>query len=201
MSRSNSSEINFRGTKAIFKKAVLFVFCLLFASAVLAGCYSTADITEVTPMRGSIEGNTYTSEFGDLKFEKPDDWVFETDEEIEETIGAIMADGNGIDMIAYNKAMGSGVMVMYQDLELNIDDTQITEEQYIKIIISELDGEFSDIVQKELGGETYTMCTSRIPDYGVEQGYYVRKIGEYMLSIVINTFEADDVSTIAGCFS
>lgn len=198
------------------KKALMLILCGLFAAAALTGCSGFAKLT-----RGTIEGNTYTSEYGGLTFEKPDSWVYASDEEIAEImgVGADLISDSGTefskkmlekqsvyDMMAQDKTTGSNVIVYYENLALVVGGTKTTEEEYIELLKKGLTDaavfqyEFSDVTEQVISGETYLTFTAKLIDLGGTQTYYVRRVDKYMLGVIVSSFGEDNVAEIAGYF-
>jgi hypothetical protein len=194
----------------------MLLLCGLFAAAALTGCSGSAKLT-----RGTIEGNTYTNEFGGLTFEKPESWVYATDEEIAEIMGigadlisdpgtdfekAMLEKQSIYDMMAQDNATGSNVIVYYENLALVVGGTKTTEDEYIELLKKGLADaaifqyEFSDVSEQVLCGETYHVLTAKLTDIGGTQTYYVRRVGKYIQGAIVSAFGEDNVAKITGYF-
>ncbi len=179
-------------------------------------------IQEIIPSvsRGVIEGNVYKSKFSGITFTKPDSWVYSTDEEIAAAMnmGAEMLNQGEFektmaqvksvyDMRAISATTGANISVQYENLALSLMSS-MTEEQYIDAfigIINDQEGvEIKNDVKSsiKLGDKEYTKVEYVLSMSGVEvnQAVYVRKIGNYMNSIIV-TLVTETVEEIEAMFS
>ena len=206
-------------------KKLLFSVILLFTiAAVFSGCQSEIEYPPLE--RGSISENTYHSDYSGLNFTLPDtNWQFSTDEELANMMSISVDALNNIglntsqemmelttiyDMSAINPFTGSNVIVLYENLAASIGGMQYNEEDYINTVNDYLSQasyyenlSFGEITEVTVSGHTYfsqeqTATISGIP---VAQYYFVRKIDNYMLSIVVTVFSDDDIESIMSNFS
>lgn len=204
--------------KRFMKKLLLLVITICMLGT-LAGCGSRD--TEKKLSRGTIEGDVYTSEFADIKFTKPENWVYSTDEEIAQVmnVGAEILEQSEFeknaaelttvyDMMVKDVLWGNNVSVGFENLQLS-QASNITVEQYIDTIktlmvqqASAMNYEFGDTAEVALGEQTYT----RLPAIGsysgisFEQYMYLRKEGTYMIVITVSVFDGTEASTFEAMF-
>lgn len=198
---------------------ILALVCVLFISGCDLQLFSPPK-KELT--RGTIEGNSYTSDYAEISFSAPDDWVYATDEEIAKIMGlsADMFAEAGLefdrealkkssiyDTMVQNPATGSNIVVLYENLLLITGETKMTEEQYIDNVINQFETAqiykcvFSDIKDESLCGNQYKMLRVEMPDYNAFQYFLTRKVDKYMLSVIISVFGDDDISSILNFFA
>ncbi len=166
--------------------------------------------------RGVISGDVYHSDFSGLSFNKPSNWYYATDAELAEMInvGAEMLDQSEFqqsmaklasvyDMLAKDPISGATIMVVYENLAFS-GNASMNEVDYfdalkqnlsLQSVISYSFGAMSTV---SIGDNTYYKLNV-IGNYNgamVCQSYYVRKIGEYMLSIITTSSSADGLAEI-----
>ena len=188
------------------------IFALIFALVMvlsLAGCgagngeVKYAEAPEVViPEKGKITDNVYENSFAGIKFNKPENWIYATEDELS-TLEA--AEGVYYDMVAQNPETGSQVAVMYDDLLLTVGNIAITEEKYIESIAEGLSNSglmVMDEADVEIGGKTYKSVTvyGEAEDISVTQQSMARKEGAKMVSIAVVAFNEDSVEDIIEYF-
>lgn len=171
--------------------------------------------------RGEINGNVYYSEYSDLTFTKPDSWVYLSDEEIAAmmNVGAELLDYNEFtktaaemlsvfDMGVKDLATNTNINISYENLTMS-GSTAITEDGYLDAVESQLAAvEAMDITVNgrstvRLAGKEYGKmdCTTKYGNVEMKQVYYVRKIGSYMLAMVVTIPDGYTVSEIEDMIS
>ncbi len=190
------------------KKVLSLLLAMLFLSLCLFGCETTAHLKEklnARITRGTINGNTYTSEFTGITFTKPDHWRYFTDEEIAEVldIGLEAMDANAFektvaeysgvnDMMAINDATGQNVSIAYENLSLTVGKS-ISEEDYYNLLKDSLTsfGYIPTGGQKyvSLSGKEYLKVSFNGTNNNVdfEMTTYIRLIGDIMVCIMVTT--------------
>lgn len=156
----------------------------------------------VIPEKGKITGDIYESSFAGIKFTKPENWVYATDDELS-TLEA--AEGVYYDMVAQNPVTGSQIAVMYDDLLITAGNIALTEEKYIESIAEGLSNTGLMIMDEEdvkIGDKTYKSVTvyGETEDISVTQQSIARKEGTKMISIAVVAFNDDSISDIMACF-
>ena len=172
--------------------------------------------------RGTVDGNVYTSEYIGLSFVKPDSWVYSTDEEINELMGATndimnrtdyeaaVADlATVFDMMVIDSATSNNVNIVYENLALS-GSTDITMEEYLDITkknfeaIPDFSYTFSDATNVTLGGVEFTKleCDLTYMELiSMKQALYMKKVGNYMVLISFTIIDGTDESVIEGYFT
>jgi len=105
-------------------------------------------------------------------------------------------------VLANNPETGSSLSIFSEKVS---DGT--TVEKYLVGIKAQLESlkEFTyqiEITDKEkVGKETYATLVAKVSDYGMTQKYYVRKLGDYFISIIISTLdESESIESIIEYF-
>lgn len=204
--------------KRIF--ALVVVLVMTFS---LVGCAEAAkDALNRDLSRGTVDGNTYSSEFLGISFVKPDSWVYSTDEEINEMMGvsnditnrtdyeAAVADLLTVfDMMVIDYNSGNNVNVVFENLSLS-NSTDITEDEYIEITktnlqaVADLSYTFADVETVSLGGVEFKRLTcdvSYMELVSMKQVMYMKKIDNYMALISFTIVDGTDTSVIEGYFA
>ena len=174
----------------------LAIVILILAS----GCSPDFQMT-----RGKIEGNVYLNETLFFKFNKPDSWVYSTDEEIAAAInvgidalskdfkGTVDANLTTYDMMAVDSVTRANLSVGYENLEKSMA-SNITVEQYINAM-KEQSKQLTGITiffpdnydAAKLGKDYFTklVCTTVMRGVEITQVYYLRKVDKYMATIIV----------------
>lgn len=174
--------------------------------------------------RGSVseDGKTYTSDYLGITFTLPEGWFFLTDEDIAQimNIGAEVAFEDGAaeandiinqttiyDMMASNETGDTNVSLMFENLSLHIGGSSMTEKDYANTLNEQLSSlesigyQVAEPTEKQLAGDTYTVLSASIPDYGTYQEYYIRRVDNYMLALIFTGTSDPASSGVDVCFS
>ena len=201
-------------------KVLAILVMIVLSLAVLTGCGkkeentnsnvdNTANVgtteTKKEIARGKWEDNVYTSEFAELKFTLPEGWTRSTDEEIAAMmqLGATMLEDEGkynaeiakltsvYDMLAKSADQTSNIQVMMEKVALSADEYAET----LKTSLEQLSYNIGETTEKTIGGNTYKAVTATVDISGMkmEQSYYVRKEGDYIVGIIVTA--SGDVTT------
>lgn len=170
--------------------------------------------------RGVIDGKEYFSTFTGIKLKLKSDWNFSSDEEIARvlSIGAEVLDINEFaktvgqrattyDMMAKSTA-GSNVAIAYENLDITAPGRDVDVSDYRDSIVNMLTNQTQ--VNYTLGtqgvvkicGEKYTRV-ELIADFNgvtMSQYYYLRKIDNIMVSMIITTVNGAKVQDIEKMF-
>ncbi len=173
-----------------------------------------------TVTRGVISGDSYTSTFSGLSFQKSGTWRFFTDAELSAAMNAStdILDQDAFekalasmvtvhDMMAMDDATGNNIVVSYENLALT-NSTSITPESYIDAVEQQLAGQsgFSSTMGEEktvtLSGNSYhrAECTMVYNGITMSQFFYVRKLDKYMSVIIVTVMDGTDISTVEAMF-
>jgi len=206
-------------------KRIITAGLFAFTAFLLCGCslvYTAFDkALPDTLTRGVLEDNVYSSAFAGLMFTAPEGWEFATDGELADLMdmGADAMSEAGLefseeapekqvlyDMQARDPATGANVLLMYENLALS-GNTGMSEEKYLEQVAKQLkdadsyEYEFGGIAETQLCGQSYRTVQAEMTDYDVTQHYYARKVGKYMLCIIVSLPANGDASGIMDCFS
>lgn len=170
---------------------------------------------------GTIEENVFQNTSTGVRFKKPDSWVFLSEQEIADKFNIrasnldrdiyenAVADMSIIyDMVAIDPDTSSTVVVAYENIALTYGK-DISEEEYFESLRKQLKStnmiiEIEDKIKNEnLNGSSYKMMetTNTTSGYTIKQMYYVRSIGDYFCTIVINTVGEGQLSKIESMFT
>ena len=175
--------------------------------------------------RGVWTENVFTSEFSGITFTMPEGWASGTDEEIaalmQVGIDNLTAAGTEVDaealkagivydMLARDTVSNGSVTISFEQVEEPSDGAEKTpEELYVEQLITQVltfqpDVVFGEIGAASIGEHSYTRVDSSvsIDGIGITQTYLVRKIGNFIQTIVISYSSADvNADVIIGFFS
>ncbi len=226
------------------KKAITLILAIVMVLGVMSGCSFSitkkpggmshgpaipSDAVTETPVPekefelGTVsEAGTYTNAFAGITFTVPENWVFATEEEKEEIMGAgsemLFGDDKKAmleyaksatvyDMVCSSKVTGESVMVMFENTARYIGGTMLTDDQYIDALVKNIEsletldyaiGERSDVT---VGAQEYRCLYATMND-AVQQAYLVRREGKYMICISLTTgIGSDPVELFGGYFS
>lgn len=171
--------------------------------------------------RGEVSFKTYTSDTLNLKFTRPNSWVYATDEEIAMLMGftsdwfdderfeaALQNNLSIYDMMVVDKITNSNVIVGYENLKMTLS-TNITEEQYLDALkrqLSTMQGitvTFPDKSEKvKLGDAEFTrvICNTVTNGVRMQQIYYVHKLNGYMGFVIVTINDDYSVADIEAMF-
>lgn len=176
----------------------------------------TADKIE----RGTISENIYTNDSVGIKFEKPDDWKFATDDELAQMMSAGQEIVNLDDM---EKALSEAVTV-YDMAATSSDSTQtvavafiniekadiegMSEEEYLEqcrtefdnLDSSELSYDCGDIIDVKLSGETFS-CLEMTLNSFFYQNLYARIEGDVLILVTLASAYENGISEAEAMFS
>lgn len=196
------------------------VFAVVFAViAVVGGLIGTGVISTEgsTPIeRGTIEGNTYVNESINLEFEKPDDWTFYSDEELTEAFNTgsdlagysdfqqAIAEQKTVYEMGAKNAYGANLLLVFEKATSGVG-----EEGYLDLLNisinnqSTFEYEFTDQREVNLGDETYIVADLQTDYYSstIYQRYYIRKQGNYMISVIVSAASTSELDEIEAMFS
>lgn len=194
------------------------VFAIIAIIGTLYGTGLLNPENSPTIERGTIEGNTYVNESINLEFEKADDWVFYSDEELAEAMGtgadlagysdfqqAVVEQKTVYEMGAENDH-GATVILLFENATLL---QGVDEEDYLDILETSLENqstfeyEFTDQREVNLGDETYIVADLQTDYYSstIYQRYYIRKQANYMITITTSALSVSELDEIEAMFS
>lgn len=169
--------------------------------------------------RGTISGNTYTADYLDLSFTKPDAWQFVSDSELaqlgemdESVMNSDVAEyleNNLIfyEMMARTIAGNKNVIIAYESLTAT-DSEDATVDEYFDGVKLGMDStglgyQYSEIKKEKLGNETFhSMLTSM--NYGgvsVYQKLFVVMKDKVAATIIITAASEAEIAEIEAMFS
>lgn len=201
------------------RKTALVLLALVMVLG-LAACGESIAEQNAKIARGEINGNVYTSTYNGITFTKPDSWVYATDAEIAASVnlGAEALDQNNFektvseavsvyDMSVKDPTGGSNVMILYENLSLS--NPKITESEYLATLEKQLKEQtaiaytIGQTATKTIGGKVYKSLemTASYSGISMAQTYYVRKIDNFMVGIIITAIGDTTVDDITAMIS
>ena len=201
-------------------KKIIAMLLALFALTAFCSC-GVSELLERAVSRGTTGESVYRNEKLNITFTKSDDMVFLTDEEIASLMNIskdLMTNGDEIfeiagltsvtDFLAKNPVTGNNVALVFEDL-VKTGNSTISESQYLDASKRQLSGQagfnytFGETSSVKLGGETYVKLDAQATYGGtrMHQGFYVRKVGTYMVVITITTVDDTPLATYEAMFS
>lgn len=197
---------------------------LIMTALLLSGCGGNYDSGKDFS-RGSASDNTYTSAYSGLTFTLPgEDWQFASEEEMaammdvsvdllnnvgietsEEEVSAVTI----YDMVARDPYSGTNVIILYENLALTQGGLAYDAKHYIEASNEVLQqtgmyDTFSEIGETSINGEVYITQNIKgdISGLASDQYYFVRRIDDYMLTVIISLFgDQYDIDSIMGNFT
>lgn len=157
----------------------------------------TVDVTRSPqlPDVGSWDGNTYHNEFAQLTFYLPSEWDSTPPEDIPEKLGISKEQlkaqpSASFAMLAINPTNYASVTLSFENLDMVFGGSKVTVEDYsdiLKYVVSQgHDYKFENLYEKELGGNIYTVLECNIPEYGLGMHYYLRKVDNIIVCLLLN---------------
>lgn len=202
--------------KRIVKTLAIMMCCIMM----FTGC-GLLNQESNEAKRGKWDGETFTSEFADLKLQLPDGWVSATDEEIASIMGvtveALNNNGNQLseellkqqsiyDAVVQNKTTGNNIIIMLENLKMSVGGTKCTEEEYMDAVKEQIkqssgDGyKFGEVYEEKVGTYTYKVFKAEITDTEQVQYFYARRVEDYMNSIVVTICDDEKIEDIMKNF-
>lgn len=202
-------------------KKLLSVILIVLLAFSLTACSALSDLSssENKTSRGIISGNTYTSDFTDISLTLPSDWEFSSDEEIAEMAGlatdaigvdefsqTLMNNASVYDMMAKNTTTQENIIIVYENT-IKTGGTQISAEEYLDIVSKQLPASMGYTISEEgnvtLCGNTYLKAVFSTEYTGValSQTYFLRNMGDYVVSIVMTSTGYTSPDTMEGFFN
>ncbi len=197
------------------KKIISVLLIIASLSLILCSCNSEK------VARGTVTDKVYKNESLGITFTAPAGWTFYTDDQLAELMNItkdVFKDSelfdsesiaSSIDFMAIDTATSNNVNLAVENLKRTAS-TKITVEEYLekakKQINEQMEGmtfTFSDGGKSTLGGNEYTVLKANCTFNGVSltQYLYIRKVGNYMITITATTNNGLASSNFEAMFS
>lgn len=178
--------------------------------------------------RGLWEDGVYTSDFAGIRFTLPEGWLSASDEEIASLMGLgteLMVEGGQpitqelvelrtlTDMMASNPAIGTNVIITFENMGLVPGGSQIDATGYLEIVSQQVDGmtaggitySMGDITTEMLGQKEYAAMSAEMlveaANSTMRQYYYAERVGNYIVLIVLSGADEADITLAQSSFS
>ena len=202
------------------KKAMSLILALLLTVS-LAACGGKSNEPDLH--RGTVDGDTYTSEFLGLKLTVDEDWVIADDEQLAELSGVVKESftdeeirdqiekgGSVTDLYALNQADGSSLNITIQKLSL-VSGMLVTEDAYAEANLKQLPDALAsasitvDKLEKTkvtfVGEEHVALALEgTIQDVPLYETLVMVKTGSYIACITAATFFEDTTADLLDMF-
>lgn len=190
------------------KKICNVIMLLLFVLLIATGCEKN-ETKEIS--LGSWNENTYTNEFLGLTYYKPDDWTRFTDEQIKDVmeIGSELTDASelakklseltSVTYLMSSSSDGSNVILMSEKPLVNM-----SEQSYAESLKSQLESQtsmsytLSDIEKETIDGSEFVTIEASVQT--INQKYYIYKVDDYVVSIIVTATKGNNVTDIIKQF-
>lgn len=169
--------------------------------------------------RGTISENVYTNTFLGLTFEKPEEWIYATDEEMAQLVGLgqDIVDLNSLEKMLSETASvydmsasddkGNSVMICYENTMLTAlrEITEDEFEQQLKANLAKVEGYNYEYVSSEdvtLGEVEFRkiIFTVTVENVTLSQAYYIKVVGKYAASVIITSAD-EEIEIMEAMFS
>jgi len=164
--------------------------------------------------RGVVENGVYHSDYADLTFETPDGWTELTEEQLfnmmnlgleltgnEDMMNEELMKQSAIYDYSARDVNGGNIAIMFENLKVSMGSLadSVDEKVYLESVQSQLKGvsgvTYDDLTgpeQIKLSGNTFYKISHKatydiMGGYTVSQNYYVRKIDDFMLLILLTS--------------
>lgn len=194
---------------------------LVAAIALMVCSCGVAKVPTVEEVKGSTSGNVYTNEYLSLKFTKPAEWEFYTEEQIEELSGNtqdMLAEGGYemddtsrqyYDMMAIDNSTGNNINIVYQIVgttgKIDYNEVLDTNKEEIRQLGEALglNYTFSDYETVKLSGVEFHkfVATADFEGISLTQAAYVAVERGVCISMAITIIDDLDVRAVEAMFS
>ena len=202
------------------KRVISLVLCILLLVTVFAGCNTNSEPSITVPAyeRGTVTGNSWSSQWLDLSCMLDAGFVFYTEEQINDlmqiTAEHIMVDSNGKSVVDYSKidavyemyaqhSGGKNVIVMCENnAKLKLTESAYIAAMKLQVAQTGLDYTFSEMKETTVGGLKMYRVDSVAHLYGakVYQSYFLKVYGDRMVSIILSSPIEADIDLMLGYF-
>lgn len=202
------------------KKKLLLIVSIV---AICIACFSACGKKDESNnnIRGAWKDNVYTNDFIDLTFNLPDKWTYATDEEMNnvfQSTNEVVEESDKVfmeiseikslnEMMAQNVYSGSNVIIVYENLSMSVGGSKMTEEQYLDVVKSQLEAvetfnyKLGEASKEKIGNNEYVTLKASIEGTEIVQLYYIRKIDNYMVNIIVTSSNnAESIDSIMENF-
>lgn len=161
---------------------------------------------------GEWNENQYNNDFIKLKFNMPKNWKKYSDEELAKIMniqeGSLRGGAKEISelaekqpvhvMVASDPSTGAKVMIILEKVT-----SEVNAEYYANKLQQQLDTENNEvgkIYTENISGEEYKALKVEMLDYNLNQIYYIKKQGEYIINMVVTTAQEGQQEQILKYF-
>lgn len=200
----------------VMKKRIAAVMLAALCALSMAGCLKNTTEEDKAFVCGTVNGNVYESRFSGLKLTAPEGWKFSTEDELLEMMdiateqfeddakkkaAEIGRQKTIYDAMLMDQESGTNVIIMYENMSASIGGSLYSAEEYAGILENNVKSEsgYRSIKNEaaDFCGEKYHCFiwqTVNANNVGIEQCALIRKVDNYMLSIVFSYVPDSGVS-------
>jgi hypothetical protein len=208
-----------RKGRSMMKRRFVQALVICMAVSVLAGCDYFRRLNEEKLSLGTWKNNVYTSTFVDVSFTLPEGWIYASEEEIAAEMNLksewLSDEGKHLsevakltsvfDMAASDPATDDQVKIMMEKLyaEVSMDTYVEAFSGNLKNMVVSYETAIGPVSTQEIAGHTYTSLMTSVAEYDMEQQYFFRKEGSYMIVILLANMDASQgsMTNILDAFS
>ncbi len=198
------------------------IICILMAICVIASGFAACDnspeiVAGEKYVRGTVAGDTWTSDWLGLTYTLTDGFQFTPEEELESlmeiTADTIFEDENGEAYVDYSKVDVVYEMMAYHDDGSNVvvssemNMTGLREKEYmeyirLQIVQAAIEYDFTELYDFQVGNVVMKRSDGFTYAYGdlLYQTYLLLTRGDRIISIVVSAPQKDAVEKIIACF-
>lgn len=139
------------------------------------------------------------SKLGEISFTLNGYWNLQQGEEIEESS---VSDSQTYDLMATHTETGTNISIIYDDLTQSSGGTLVRIDDYVTAvqeslkISSDYSYKCSDISFVNLHGKEYQTFSSEVAEMGAKQHFYIRRIDDTMMVMMITLYGEDTLEDI-----
>lgn len=166
--------------------------------------------TDNKVIQGSWTDNVYTNEFAEILITLPEDWTYSSKEQMADLMKLSLenltdeakynAEMSKIDMVygavATNPSTGDSVLVLMEKQYTNLDAEQYIDIASERIVDSYKEFKYTidDIGKQTICGNEYVSCHITLTQTKLSQTVLARRVGNYMVDIIISDADVNDES-------
>jgi|GEM_PF-3333372 len=201
------------------------LLCVLLSAFVLfASSCGTVIPERAAFTKGTIDNNVYENKLAGIRFSPGPAWTFSSEESLLKMNGideSLAGDDDAVteklnelttiyDMTAEDERQGISVAVTFENMSLYVGGSDATVDEYVLKLKGELEKTFENYDVKVTLGDSVKIVDDEysqvdvlmtVADSAVEQFYYVRKVGDFIISISITAAEGSGAeNTVLSMF-
>lgn len=200
-------------------KKIKIILCIMMLATLVACSGEKAELEDASGNKGTNvnteismgewNDNVYKNNFLGLEFTLPEGWTYASNEEIAEImgLGADIAFNNDEDMaelvnltsiyyvFATDPNSGNSVSVFTEKPLADVTMDYYMEQVKTQLeAVTEINYEIGEAATTVLDGREFSTLEVTAPDYGFTQKYYMYKMDEYFMGIIVTASQEEDIT-------